>query len=75
MIQDAEDRRVARVRLTDNGLELLLAAKAQLREFAAGFFERLPAVQRVAVISSLTDVMSALQSIQERQIAAARSPE
>jgi DNA-binding MarR family transcriptional regulator len=65
-IQDAKDRRVMHVGLTDNGLELLLAAKAQLREFVSGLLERLPAVQRVAVMLSLSDVMSAWQSVQEK---------
>ena len=67
--RDEKDGRIVRVRLTDSGLELLLAAKEQLREFAAEFIERLPAVQRTAVILVLTDIISTWRSVQERQIA------
>ena len=73
--RDGEDGRIVRVRLTDNGIELLLAAKVQLREFAAEFIERLPPVQQTAVILVLTDIVSAWQSIQERQITSTQPPE
>ena len=69
-IQDDEDRRIMRIRLTDSGLELLLAARAQIRELANRFLERLPAIQRAAVIMSLTDLISAWQVVHEEQIAA-----
>jgi DNA-binding MarR family transcriptional regulator len=73
--QDGKDGRVVHVRLTDKGLELLLAAKAQLSELAEKLIERLPAVQRVAVIFILTDLVSAWQSVQEERIAAPQSRE
>jgi DNA-binding MarR family transcriptional regulator len=73
--RDGEDGRIVRVRLTDNGLELFLAAKAQLREFAAEFIERLPAVQQTAVILVLTDVVSTWRSVQERQVTSTQPPE
>ena len=73
--QDADDRRIVRIRLTDEGLELLLAAKAQLRELAARFIKRLPAIQRAAVIMSLSDLISAWQSVQEEQSTASPSSE
>jgi len=62
-LADNNDRRVVRVRLMDAGLELLLAAKAQLRELAVEFLERIPAVQRAALVLSLTDLLSAWQSV------------
>lgn len=71
--RDGEDARVVRIRLTDSGLELLLAAKAQLRELAGKVIVRLPAVQRAAVISVLTDIVSAWQSVEMERIAAAQS--
>ncbi len=73
--QDGRDRRVWYVRLTDSGLELLLAAKSQLSELADKLIERLPAVQRAAVIFILTDLVSAWQSAQEELIAAPHSGE
>jgi len=73
--RDGEDGRIVRVRLTDNGLELFLAAKAQLREFAAEFLERLPAVQQTAVILVLTDVVSTWRGVQERQVTSTQPPE
>ncbi|TAK33257.1 MAG: MarR family transcriptional regulator [Chloroflexota bacterium] len=68
---DDEDRRVVRIRLTDSGRELLLAARAQLRELSALFLKRLPAVQRAILISGLTDIVSVWQRGQEEQNAAA----
>jgi DNA-binding MarR family transcriptional regulator len=64
--RDGEDARVVRIRLTDSGLELLLAAKAQLREVAAKLAQRLPAIQRAAVVLTLTDpaITGGLQSVQ-----------
>jgi len=56
--RDEEDGRVVRVRLTDSGLKLHLAAKTLLREFTAEFIERLPATHRIAVILVLTDIAS-----------------
>lgn len=73
--QDGKDGRVVHVRLTDSGLKLLLAAKAQLGELAGKFIERLPAIQRAAVIFILTDLVSAWQSAQEERTAAAQSRE
>ena len=67
-IQDEEDRRIMRIRLTANGMELLLTAKSQLRELANRFLERLPAIQRAAVILSVTDLISAWQTVHEEQI-------
>ena len=72
--RDEEDGRIVRIRLTDSGLELHLAAKVLLREFAAEFIERLPAVQRMAVILNLIDVVSSWQSVQERQITSTQPP-
>ena len=69
-IQDDKDKRIMRVRLTASGLELLLAAKSQLKELANRFLERLPAIQRAALILSMTDLISAWQSVHEKQIAA-----
>jgi DNA-binding MarR family transcriptional regulator len=54
--RDGKDGRVVHIRLTDSGLELFLAATAQLREFAAKLVEQLPAVQRTAVILVLKDL-------------------
>jgi DNA-binding MarR family transcriptional regulator len=71
--QDGKDGRRVHVRLTDRGLEFLLAAKAQLSELAGKFIERLPAIQRAAVIFILTDLVSAWQSAQEERIASAHS--
>jgi DNA-binding MarR family transcriptional regulator len=65
--RDGEDRRIMRIRLTDGGLELLLAAQAQLRELAGKFVERLPAVQRAAVILTLTDIIGVWHSVQDEQ--------
>jgi DNA-binding MarR family transcriptional regulator len=73
--EDAEDRRLVRMSLTDSGLELLLAAKSQLRELVARIFERLPAIQRAAFLYMLADLMSAWQSVSEEQITAAQSEE
>ena len=73
--RDGEDGRIVRIRLTDSGLELLLAARVQLREFATEFIERLPAVQQIAVILTLTDIVSTWRSVQERQITSTQPPE
>jgi len=73
--RDGGDGRIVRVSLTDSGLELHLAAKVLLREFAAEFIERLPAVQRMAVILNLMDIVSSWQSVQERQITSTQPPE
>ena len=67
--RDEQDGRIVRVRLTESGLELLLAARAQLREFAAEFIERLPPVQRTAVMLVLTDVVGTWHTVQERHAA------
>ena len=72
--EDSEDGRIVRIRLTDSGLELHLAAKALLREFTVEFIKRLPTVQRMAVILSLTDIVSVWQGGQERQITSTQSP-
>jgi len=65
--EDAKDRRVVRVRLTVSGVELLLAAKEQFRELSAKIMGRLPAIQRAAFLSILTDLISAWQSVQKEQ--------
>jgi DNA-binding MarR family transcriptional regulator len=62
--RDRKDGRIVRVRLTDSGTELFLAATVQLKEFAVEFLERLPAVQRTAVVLVLTDIVSTWQNIQ-----------
>jgi DNA-binding MarR family transcriptional regulator len=72
---DAEDRRIVRIRLTDNGLELLLAARAQLKELAATIIQHLPAIQRTAFLFMLTDLTGAWQSVYEEQNASAQSEE
>jgi DNA-binding MarR family transcriptional regulator len=64
--QGAEDRRVVHIRLTDAGRELLLAAKAQLRQITTEFLVRLPAIQRAAVVLSMTDLTAAWQSVHEK---------
>ena len=65
---DTEDRRVVRVRLTENGRELLLAAREQLRELAVTIVKRVPAIQRTALFFMLTDLTNAWQSVYEGQI-------
>jgi DNA-binding MarR family transcriptional regulator len=71
--EDADDRRLVRMRLTDSGLELLMDAKAQMRELVARIFERLPAIQRAAFLYMLTDLTSAWQSVSEEQNATGQS--
>lgn len=73
--QDDEDRRVVRIRLTESGRDLLLAAQAQVRELSALFLKRLPAVQRAILISGMTDIVGVWQRVQEEQVAAAHSEE
>jgi DNA-binding MarR family transcriptional regulator len=65
---DAGDRRVVRIRLTDSGLELLLAAREQLKELAATIVKRVPAIQRTALFFMLKDLASAWQSVYDEQI-------
>lgn len=65
---DAGDRRVVRIRLTDKGRELLLAARGQLRELAAAIVKRVPAIQRAALFIMLTDLTAAWDSIYKEQI-------
>ncbi len=64
---DAQDKRITNIRLTDSGLELLLAAKEQLKDFAIMLLEGLPKVQRMVFILSISDVFSAWQTVMERQ--------
>lgn len=69
-IQDVEDKRVVHVRLTDTGSELLLAAKEQLTQITAEFLFRLPAIQRTAVILSITEIAAGWQNMLAKQAAA-----
>ena len=72
---DDADRRVVRIRLTDNGRELLLAAKSLFQEIAATSILRIPAIQRTAVLFLLKDLSSAWQRVYEEQFADAHLPE
>ena len=66
-IQDTQDKRITNIRLTDSGLELLLAAKEQLKEFAIMLLEGLPTMQRMVFILSISDIISAWRTVQARQ--------
>ncbi len=70
---DADDRRVVRIRLTDSGRKILLAAREQLKELAATIVKRVPAIQRTALFFMLTDLTSAWTSVYEEQIASGQA--